>query len=128
MAQAVQELWPGTKVTIGPAIEEGFYYDFQKEEPFTDQDLRAIEKRMKKIIERKPAFSQSFMSRKDAIKFFQEKNENFKVELITNLPDEQVSIFKTGDEWMDLCKGRNTENPGRIKAFKLFLVAGSFWA
>src|SRR3989338_5756093 len=86
MAQAGQELWPGTKITIGPAIEEGFYYDFQKEEPFTDQDLRAIEKRMKKIIERKPTFSQSFMSRKDAIKFFQEKNENFKVELITNLP------------------------------------------
>ncbi len=127
MAQAVQELWPETKVTIGPAIDNGFYYDFDKPEPFTDQDLKKIEKRMRKIIERKPAFKQSFMPREEAIQFFHDKNESYKVELIENLNDDQVSIFHTGDEWMDLCKGPHIENAGAIKAFKLLSVAGAYW-
>ncbi len=127
MAQAVQELWPETKVTIGPAIEDGFYYDFQKDEPFTDTDLRKIEKRMKKIIERKPAFTQSSMKKAEAIDFFKSKGEEFKVELIENLEDAEVSIYHTGDEWMDLCKGPHVDNAGEIKAFKLLSVAGSYW-
>ncbi|MBP9853879.1 MAG: threonine--tRNA ligase [Candidatus Omnitrophica bacterium] len=127
MAQAVQEIWPETKVTIGPAIENGFYYDFDKKEPFSDQDLRKIEKRMRKIIERKPAFKQTFMPRLEAISFFKEKEQPYKVELIENLEDDQVSIYHTGEEWLDLCKGPHIENAGTIKAFKLLSVAGAYW-
>src|SRR5882672_4593818 len=82
MAQAVQELWPEVKVTIGPAIENGFYYDFDKKEPFTDDDLEKIAKKMRQIIERKPKFIQSYMPRTEAIKLFGSMNENYKVELI----------------------------------------------
>ncbi|MCA9393525.1 MAG: threonine--tRNA ligase [Candidatus Omnitrophica bacterium] len=127
MAQAVQELWPETKVTIGPAIDNGFYYDFDKPEPFSDQDLRKIEKRMKNIIQRKPEFRQTFMKKEEAADFFRGKGESYKVELIENLPDEEVSIFHTGDEWLDLCKGPHIDNAGNIKAFKLLSVAGAYW-
>jgi len=127
MAQAVQELWPGTKVAIGPAIDEGFYYDFEKAEPFSENDLRKIEKRMKKIISRKPAFEQTSMTREEALEFFSERKERYKVELIENLPDKTVSIYKTGDEWMDLCKGPHVHDAGEIKAFKLLSVAGAYW-
>lgn len=127
MAQAVQELWPDTKVTIGPAIDNGFYYDFDKSEPFSDQDLRKIEKRMKYIIQRKPEFRQTFMKKPEAVEFFQGKGESYKVELIENLPDDEISIFHTGEEWMDLCKGPHIENAGLIKAFKLLSVAGAYW-
>ncbi|MBZ0165714.1 MAG: threonine--tRNA ligase, partial [Candidatus Omnitrophica bacterium] len=127
MAQAVQELWPDTKVTIGPAIENGFYYDFDKTDPFSDQDLRKIEKRMRHIIQRKPEFRQTFMAKPEAVEFFRQKGETYKVELIENLPDEEVSIFHTGEEWLDLCKGPHIENAGNIKAFKLLSVAGSYW-
>ena len=127
MAQAVQELWPETKVTIGPAIENGFYYDFQKEKPFSDMDLKKIEKRMKKIIQRKPAFLHSTMPRTDAIEHFKKKGESFKVELIENLPDDEVSIYSTGEEWSDLCKGPHIDNAGEIKAFKLLSIAGAYW-
>lgn len=127
MAQAVKELWPETKVTIGPAIENGFYYDFDKKEPFTDEDLENIEKAMRKIIERKPRFTQSFMSKKEAAALFSSLNEDYKVELIEGIPDEQVSIFKTGEEWLDLCRGPHVENAGEIKAFKLLSVAGAYW-
>lgn len=127
MAQAVQELWPEAKVTIGPAIENGFYYDFEKVAPFTDLDLQKIEKRMRKIIERKPKFIRSTMPRQDAVKLFQDRNETYKVELIENLPDEDVTIYHTGDQWLDLCKGPHVDNAGEIKAFKLLSVAGSYW-
>lgn len=127
MAQAVQELWPETKVTIGPAIENGFYYDFDKKEPFTDMELKKIEKRMQKIIQRKPAFYRSEMKKDEAIKLFKEKNENYKVELIEGLSDKEVSIYHTGEEWFDLCKGPHVENAGEIKAFKLLSVAGAYW-
>ena len=127
MAQAVKELWPDTKVTIGPAIDDGFYYDFDKEEPFTDQDLKKIEKRMRKIIERKPKFTQSTMKSDDAVKMFSDMKEDYKVELIQSIGDEEVSIYKTGDEWLDLCKGPHIESAGEIKAFKLLSVAGAYW-
>jgi len=127
MAQAVKELWPETLVTIGPAIENGFYYDFDKKEPFTDQDLKKIEKRMRKIIERKPAFKQSSMPRDEARAFFEKQGETYKVELIDGIPDEEVSIFHTGDEWLDLCKGPHVDDAGKIKAFKLLSVAGAYW-
>ena len=127
MAQAVKELWPETLVTIGPAIENGFYYDFDKKEPFTDLDLKKIEKRMRKIIERKPVFKQSSMPRDEARTFFEKQGETYKVELIDGIPDEEVSIFHTGDEWLDLCKGPHIDDAGEIKAFKLLSVAGAYW-
>lgn len=127
MAQAVKELWPETKVTIGPAIENGFYYDFDKKDPFTDIDLKKIEKRMRKIIERKLVFKQSFMPRDEAKKFFEKQGEPYKVELIEGIPDKEMSIFHTGDEWLDLCKGPHIENAHEIKAFKLLSVAGAYW-
>lgn len=127
MAQAVQELWPDVKVTIGPAIENGFYYDFDRKEPFTPEDLEKIEKAMHRIIQKKPAFKQSFMSKKEAAQLFSKMGETYKVEIIENIPDEKVSIFHTGEEWFDLCKGPHIKNAGDIKAFKLLSVAGAYW-
>lgn len=127
MAQAVQQLWPDVKVTIGPAIENGFYYDFEKKEAFSDEDLARIEKAMRQIIQRKPKFIQNFLPRQDAIDLFTQKSEKYKVEIINRIPDENVSIFKTGEEWFDLCKGPHVDNAGEIKAFKLLSVAGAYW-
>lgn len=127
MAQAVQELWPDTKVTIGPAIEDGFYYDFDKKDPFTDQDLKKIEKRMHRIVERKPKFIGESWPREKALEYFKERGETYKVELIENLEDKDVGIYKTGEEWLDLCKGPHIDNAGEIKAFKLLSVAGAYW-
>lgn len=127
MAQAVQELWPEVKVTIGPAIENGFYYDFERKEPFSDEDLAKIAKAMRRIIEKKPRFTQSFMSRQEALTLFAKMKEDYKVELINGIPDPEVSIFKTGEAWFDLCKGPHVDNAGEIKAFKLLSVAGAYW-
>ncbi len=127
MAQAVQELWPDVKVTIGPAIEHGFYYDFDKKEPFSPEDLKKIEKAMQRIIDKKLPMKQSTMDRNEAIKLFDRMKETYKVELIKGIPDKEVSIFKTGEEWMDLCKGPHVENTGLIKGFKLLSVAGAYW-
>ena len=127
MAEAVKELWPDVKVAIGPAIENGFYYDFEKEEPFTDQDLMKIEKRMRKIIERKPEFKQSFMKREEALRLFKSQGETYKVELIKDLPDEELSFYRTGEGFLDLCKGPHVGHAGEIKAFKLLSVAGAYW-
>ena len=127
MAQAVKELWPDTQITIGPAIEDGFYYDFDKKKPFTDEDLKRIEERMCQIIKRKPSFKQGFMSKEEALKFFAGRHEDYKVELIHDIPDEKVSIYKTGEEFADLCKGPHVDNAGEITAFKLLSVAGSYW-
>jgi len=127
MAQAVQELWPGTKVTIGPAIDNGFYYDFDKKEPFADEDLRKIEKAMNRIVQKNLPLTQSFMPREEAKKLFAAANETYKVELIDGIADEEVSIFKTGNEFMDLCKGPHVASTGLIKGFKLLSVAGAYW-
>jgi len=128
MAQAVQELWPETKVTIGPAIDNGFYYDFDKKESFSDEDLRKIEKTMNRIVNRNLPLTQSSMPREEAKKFFASKNETYKVELIDGIKDPEVSIFKTGNgEFVDLCKGPHVASTGLIKGFKLLSVAGAYW-
>jgi threonyl-tRNA synthetase len=128
MAEAVQSLWPGTQVTIGPVIENGFYYDFAKAEPFHPDDLEKIEARMREIVARNAAFTKEFWSRKQAKDFFKKKGELFKVELVDAIPDgEDLKIYKQGD-WLDLCRGPHMTSTGQIgKAFKLTKFAGSYW-
>uniref|UniRef100_UPI0024A853E1 threonine--tRNA ligase n=1 Tax=Komagataeibacter saccharivorans TaxID=265959 RepID=UPI0024A853E1 len=128
LAEAVQSLFPGTQVTIGPSIENGFYYDFYRNEPFTPEDFAAIEKRMSEIVAANEPFVREAWPRDQAIEFFEAKGERFKAELIRDLPeDEEISIYRQG-EWLDLCRGphlRGTADVGN--AFKLMKVAGAYW-
>ena len=128
LAEAVQTLFPGTQVTIGPSIENGFYYDFYRNEPFTPDDFAAIEAKMKEIVDNKAPFTREVWPRDEAIKFFEDKGERFKAELIRDLPEsEDISIYRQG-EWLDLCRGphlRDTSDVGN--AFKLMKVAGAYW-
>src|SRR6476469_6430499 len=128
LAEAVQALWPGTQVTIGPVIENGFYYDFARNQPFTPEDLAAIEKKMREIIARDKPFTKEVWSRDDAKKVFRDKGENFKVELIDAIPaDQSLKIYKQGD-WFDLCRGPHMTSTGKVgNAFKLMKVAGAYW-
>ena len=128
LAEAVQELWPGTQVTIGPVIENGFYYDFARNEPFTTDDLPVIEKKMKEIIARDKPFTKEVWSRDKAKQVFADKGELFKVELVDAIPeDQQIKIYKQGD-WFDLCRGPHMTSTGKIgNAFKLMRVAGAYW-
>ncbi len=128
LAEAVQSLFPGTQVTIGPTIENGFYYDFARNEPFTPEDFAAIEAEMKKIIARNAPFTREVWDRNDAMKVFKDKGENYKVELIQDLPEsEQIKIYKQGD-WFDLCRGPHMRSTGDVgQAFKLMKVAGAYW-
>jgi threonyl-tRNA synthetase len=128
LAEAVQDLWPGTQVTIGPVIENGFYYDFARNQPFTPEDLPVIERKMKEIIARDRPFTKEIWSREDAEKVFADKGENFKVELIDAIPaDQSLKIYKQGD-WFDLCRGPHMTSTGKIgNAFKLMRVAGAYW-
>ncbi len=128
MAEAVQKLFPGTQVTIGPSIDNGFYYDFYRDVPFTPDDLGAIETEMRALIKRDTAFTREVWPRAEAIAFFKNKGENFKVELIENLPDaETITVYKQGD-WLDLCKGPHGKSVGGIgDAFKLTSIAGAYW-
>ena len=128
MAEAVQSLWPGTQVTIGPVIENGFYYDFARNQPFTLEDLAVIEKKMKEIIARDRPFSKEIWSREQAKKTFADKGENFKIELIDAIPaDQSLKIYKQGD-WFDLCRGPHMTSVGKVgNAFKLMKVAGAYW-
>ena len=128
MAEAVQELFPGTQVTIGPSIENGFYYDFARDEPFTVADLPKIERRMHDIIQRNKNFVREVWSKEESIKHFKDKGEDYKVELINDLPNnEEISIYKQGD-WLDLCRGPHMVSTKQIgKAFKLMKVAGAYW-
>ena len=128
MAEAVQELFPGTQVTIGPAIENGFYYDFARKIPFTTDDLKKIENKMHEIIKKDKKFIREIWTRQDAINYFSQKGEKYKTELINDLSkDEIISIYKQGD-WLDLCKGPHTPSTKYIgKAFKLMKVAGAYW-
>jgi len=128
LAEAVQELWPGTQVTIGPVIENGFYYDFARNEPFTPDDLPVIEKKMKEIIARDKPFTKEVWSRDKAKQVFNDKGELFKVELVDAIPeDQQIKIYKQGD-WFDLCRGPHMTSTGKIgNAFKLMRVAGAYW-
>ncbi len=128
MAEAVQELFPGTQVTIGPAIENGFYYDFFRNQPFTPEDFPAIEKKMKEIIARDKPFTKEVWTRDQAKKVFKDKGENFKVELVESIPaDQELKIYKQG-EWFDLCRGPHMPSTGKVgNAFKLMKVAGAYW-
>ena len=128
LAEAVQSLWPGTQVTIGPVIENGFYYDFFRNQPFTLEDLPVIEKKMKEIIARDKPFTKETWSREQAKKTFADKGESFKVELVDAIPeDQQIKIYKQGD-WFDLCRGPHMTSTGKIgNAFKLMKVAGAYW-
>jgi threonyl-tRNA synthetase len=128
LAEAVQSLWPGTQVTIGPVIENGFYYDFFRNEPFTPEDFAAIEQKMREIIARDKPFTKQVMSRDEAKRVFRDKNELFKVELIDAIPaDQQIKIYRQG-EWFDLCRGPHMTSTGKIGgAFKLMKVAGAYW-
>jgi len=128
MAEAVQELFPGTQVTIGPAIENGFYYDFARAEPFSPEDFAAIEAKMREIIARNAPLVRQVWDRQDAIKFFENKGERYKAELIRDLPEtETITVYSQG-EWLDLCRGPHLPSTGRIgTAFKLLKVAGAYW-
>ena len=128
MAMAVQELFPETQVTIGPVIENGFFYDFARDNPFTDSDLEIIEKKMKEIVKRDVKTSFKVLSREDAIKLFLDKGEKYKVEIIKSIPtDEEIKVYYHGD-WFDLCRGPHLNSSGEIgTAFKLTKVAGAYW-
>jgi len=127
MAEAVKELWPQVKLGIGPAIEDGFYYDFDKKEPFTDADLVNIAKKMQEIIKKDEPFIREELSKKEALVLFKNLKEDYKAELIQDIPDATVSIYKTGKGFTDLCRGPHLESTGKIKAFKLLSVAGAYW-
>jgi threonyl-tRNA synthetase len=127
MAEAVKKLWPETKLAIGPAIEDGFYYDFDKKEPFSNEDLLKIEQEMQKIINKDESFVRQELGRDEAIGLFEKLNEDYKVELIKDLPNETVSIYETGNDFLDLCRGPHINSTGEIKNFKLLSVAGAYW-
>ncbi|HQO09759.1 MAG TPA: threonine--tRNA ligase [Clostridiales bacterium] len=126
MAQAVIRLFPGTRVAIGPAIEQGFYYDFEHE-PFTDEDLLKIETEVNKIIKENQKFERKEVSRKEALEFFRSKNEIYKVELIEALPEDAVISMYTNGEFTDLCRGPHILSTGTIKKFKTLATSGAYW-
>ena len=128
LAEAVQSLWPGTQVTIGPVIENGFYYDFFRNQPFTPEDLPAIEQKMREIIARDKPFTKEAWSREQAKRAFRDMGEQFKVELVDAIPaDQEIKIYRQGD-WFDLCRGPHMTSTGKVgNAFKLTKVAGAYW-
>ncbi len=128
LAEAVKELWPDTQVTIGPAIENGFYYDFAREEPFTEEDLEVITKRMLEIVERDEEIVREVWARDDAIKFFRDLGEEYKAQIIEDIPaDETLTLYRQG-EFIDLCRGPHLPSTGKLgRAFKLMRVSGAYW-
>jgi threonyl-tRNA synthetase len=128
LAEAVQTLWPGTQVTIGPVIENGFYYDFFRNQPFTPEDFPAIESKMREIIARDKPFCKEVWPREEAKRIFRDKGELFKVELVDAIPaDQEIRIYKQGD-WFDLCRGPHMTSTGKVgNAFKLMKAAGAYW-
>ncbi|HAK51701.1 MAG TPA: threonine--tRNA ligase, partial [Gammaproteobacteria bacterium] len=127
MAQAVQQLFPTAQVTIGPTVEDGFYYDFAYERPFTPEDLESIEKRMTDLSRENLTVERSLMSRDEAIELFKQKGEDYKVQIIEDIPNEQdLSFYQQGD-FVDLCRGPHIPNTGKLQAFKLTKVAGAYW-
>ena len=128
MAEAVQELFPGTQVTIGPAIENGFYYDFVTEKSFTTDDLEKIEKKMVEIVDSNTPFKREIWKREDAISYFNDAGESYKAEIVSELPDDEpITVYKQG-KWLDLCRGPHLPSTGNIgKSFKLMNVAGAYW-
>jgi len=127
MAQAVKQLYPTTQVTIGPVIEDGFFYDFARATPFTEEDLERIEARMKELAAKGDALERSVLSRDEAIAFFKELGEDYKAEIIESIPaDQELSLYRQGD-FIDLCRGPHVPNTAHLKAFKLMKVAGAYW-
>lgn len=127
MAMAVQALFPGTQVTIGPVVNDGFYYDFDYERPFTSEDLEKIEAKMHELAKADLPVSRSLMSRDEAVTFFEQLGERYKVEIIASIPgDEQLSFYRQGD-FIDLCRGPHVPSTGKLQAFKLMKVAGAYW-
>ena len=129
MAMAVQEIFPGTQVTIGPVIENGFFYDFARKEPFTSEDLKKIEKKMSQIIDQDVKTRREVWQRKEAITHFKKLGENYKTEIIESIPqEEELTIYHHGDKWHDLCRGPHLASSGKIgKSFKLTKVSGAYW-
>lgn len=127
LAQAVKQLFPEAQVTIGPVIEDGFFYDFAYKRPFTTEDLTAIEARMHELSDADQKVSRRVMSRNDAVKFFQDQGEIYKAEIIASIPEQDdISLYGQGD-WVDLCRGPHVPSTGKLKAFKLMKVAGAYW-
>src|SRR5262249_31138342 len=126
MAQAVQGLFPGTQVTIGPTIENGFYYDFKRDQPFSPEELQSIEVRMQDLAKADLPIVREEIARADAIELFRKMGEHYKVEIIEGIPDDKVSLYRQGD-WVDLCRGPHVPRTSAIKAFKLTSVAGAYW-
>ena len=128
LAEAVKEIWPDTQVTIGPAIENGFYYDFAREEPFTDDDLATIEERMKAIVDRNEAIHREVWDRDKAVEFFRSIGEDYKAEIIAAIPSEEpITLYRQG-EFIDLCRGPHLPSTSKLgKAFKLTRVSGAYW-
>lgn len=128
LAEAVQDMFPGTQATIGPVIESGFFYDFARDTPFTPDDLPVIEARMREIVARNQVFTREIWDREDAKNFFRDKGEHFKVELVDAIPEgEPIKIYRQGD-WLDLCRGPHMTSTGKVgSAFKLTKVAGAYW-
>ncbi len=126
MAQAVKELWPGVKITIGPVINEGFYYDFETENPFTEDCLLRIEKKMSEIIKRNDNLVKETWESKKAVEYFLKIGESFKKEIIEDLATEEVTVYRQG-EWLDLCRGPHVQRTSQIKAFKVLSIAGVYW-
>ena len=126
LAQAVIELFPGVKLGIGPAIENGFYYDFDMPEQITPEDLPKIEKKMKEIIKANHKFEKTEMSKAKAIEFLEERGEKYKIEIVHEIPDKNVTFYKSGD-FIDLCRGPHVESTGKVKVIKLLSIAGAYW-
>lgn len=126
MAHAVKALFPDAKLAIGPAIDEGFYYDFDINRPFTPEDLSLIEKKMSEIIKQNSPFVCRIVSKKEAVELFRKMGEGYKVELLGEIPDEEVSLYEEGG-FVDLCRGPHIESAGMVTAFKLLSVAGAYW-
>ncbi|MDG1206135.1 MAG: threonine--tRNA ligase [Pseudomonadales bacterium] len=127
MAQAVQRTFPSAQVTIGPVIDDGFFYDFAYERPFTPEDLQAIEKEMEKITKEDIAVTRSLMSRTEAIEFFKQKGEGYKVQILESIPSEEDLSFYSQGDFTDLCRGPHIPSTGKLQAFKLTKVAGAYW-
>lgn len=126
MAQAVQSLFPGTQVTIGPTIDDGFYYDFKRDQPFAPEDLELIEKRMQELVKANLKVVREELPRAEAIELFRKLGEAYKVEIIEGIAADTVSLYRQGD-WVDLCRGPHVPSTGAIKAFKLTSIAGAYW-
>jgi len=127
LAQAVKQLFPKAQVTIGPVIEDGFYYDFAYEEGFSESDLEKIEKKMAELAKEDFAVSREIMQRDEAVKFFRDMGEEYKAEIIASIPDDQeIGLYRQGD-FIDLCRGPHVPSTGKLKAFKLTKLAGAYW-